>query len=391
MEGSRHEHYMKLALQLAGRAVGQTAPNPLVGAVIVKGTRVVGTGYHRGAGRPHAETEALRRAGPTARGGTLYVTLEPCNHYGRTPPCCDAIIAAGLKHVVVGMQDPNPITNGRGIARLRHSGIRVTHGVLARPAQAMNEPFRKAMLQGLPLVIGKIAQSVDGKIATTSGASRWMTSATARRMVHQWRSRVDALVVGIRTVERDDPLLNVRGARQRLHRPLKVIVDTHLRLSPRARCLSEASPAPTIVATTRQGASQQGKRAALARRGVEILTVPAWRGRVRLTALCRQLVHRGVHSLLIEGGGELLAGALAERLVDRMRVFIAPILIGGRQAPSTIGGVGIRRLSQAIRLDDLRVRRVGPDLCLEARVVYPHSRINFQQRGTRNKGQGTRQ
>lgn len=360
---------MRLALSLARKAQGRTAPNPAVGAVIVSGDRVVGRGYHRRAGAPHAEAEALRQAGARARGSTLYVTLEPCNHDGRTPPCCEAIAASGIAQVVLAARDPNPITDGRGVAALRRAGIRVTEGVLDREARRLNEPFFKAMTTGLPFVIAKVAQSLDGKIATRRGESRWITSPAARRLAHRWRARVDALLVGINTVLRDDPRLTARGVPHRNGFPLKVIMDSRLRLPPTAACLRGTTPA--IVATTRH---DRMRAARLARRGAEVLVFRARQGRVPVRPLLRALARRGIQSVLIEGGGEVLAGALAERLVDRVVWFIAPCLIGGRAAPGAVGGEGVARLSQTIRLTALEVRRVGPDLCVEARVVYSQRR-----------------
>ena len=358
---------MRRALRLARRALGGTSPNPLVGAVIVRGRRIVGEGFHRRAGLPHAEVEALRRAGAAARGATLYVTLEPCNHTGRTPPCCDAILAAGISRVVAAVADPNPRTNGRGIKRLRRAGIRLTVGVLEAEARELNAPFFKSMRTGLPWVVAKIAQSLDGKIATSTGASQWITSPAARRLGHQWRARMDAVLVGVNTVLKDDPLLTVRAARRRAGRPLKVIVDSRLRTPPTARCLSSASPAPTLIATT---AGSKTRRAALARRGAEMVRLPPQRGRVPLRRLFRLLAERGVQSVLIEGGGEVLASAVEERLVDGVVWCIAPILIGGRAAPTSLGGQGIRRLSDAARVEAVTLRRLGTDLCLEGRLVY---------------------
>jgi diaminohydroxyphosphoribosylaminopyrimidine deaminase/5-amino-6-(5-phosphoribosylamino)uracil reductase len=362
---------MALALALAEQAQGRTAPNPLVGAVIVNGRRIVGRGYHRRAGAAHAEIEALRQAGRRARGATLYVTLEPCNHYGRTPPCCDAILAAGIRRVVIACRDPNPLTDGRGVARLRRAGVRVSEGLLRDQAQRLNEPFTKAMTRRLPVVIAKVGQSLDGKIATSRGESRWITSTAARRMAHAWRSRVDAILVGVNTVLRDDPLLTARGVGSRPDRLVKVIVDSRLRTPVTARCLSRRSPAPTLIATLARAPS---RAELLRRRGVEVLVLPPRRGRVPLRPLCERLVRRGIHSVLLEGGGEVLASALAERLVDRAVFFIAPKLIGGRGAPGAVGGEGISRLIRAVRLAEVRVRRVGPDLCVEGRVVYPKGR-----------------
>lgn len=358
---------MACALQLARKAIGRTSPNPLVGALIVKDGRLVGASYHHRAGSPHAEVLALRQAGERARGATLYVTLEPCDHAGRTPPCTDAILRAGITRVVVAAIDPNPITNGRGIARLRRAGLTVRIGMLRADAERLNEPFRKAMTERLPYAIAKIGQSLDGKIATATGASRWITSAASRRLSHQLRSRVDAMLVGVNTVLRDDPRLTVRGVRSRAGRPVRVIVDSRLRTPLTARCLA-ASTAPVIVATTSQSASRIARFRA---RGVEVLSLRPRDGRVPLRALFRLLVHRGIQSVLIEGGGELLAGAFRERLIDRAAFFLAPTLIGGRSTPGSIGGEGIRHLRQAIRLDEVTYRRIGPDLLVEARVVYP--------------------
>jgi len=368
-DASRDAHFMNLALRLAQRAQGRTSPNPLVGAVLVKDGRIVGQGYHRRAGLPHAEVEALRHAGGRTRGSTLYVTLEPCNHVGRTPPCCDAILAAGVRRVVAATRDPNPRTNGRGLARLRRAGLRVQAGVLAREAQQINEPFFTSMRTRRPFVIAKAGQSLDGKIATSRGVSRWITSAASRRQSHRLRAQVDAILVGITTVLRDDPLLTARGTHARADRPVKVIVDSRLRLPASARCLSAHSPAPTLIATTTHSAA---RRAQLTRRGAEVLVFRPYRGRVPLRSLCRELVRRGLHSVLIEGGGEVLASAFAERIVGRIAWFVAPMLIGGRDAPSALGGKGSARLADAVRLREMHVRRLGPDLCIEARVVYPH-------------------
>ena len=371
---------MHLALRLAARAVGDTSPNPVVGAVVVKGGRVVGQGYHRRAGLPHAEVIALRQAGRRARGATLYTTLEPCNHVGRTPPCCEAILRAGVRRVVVAMKDPNPITNGRGLARLRRAGVRVTAGVLEAEAQALNRPFTKYITTGRPWVIAKAAQSLDGKIATRTGESRWISSEASRRVAHRLRREADAVLVGVNTVIQDDPLLTVRaaGRRPRPGYPIKVIVDSRLRTPLASRCLSNASSAPTIIATVKPSRT---RRAQFERRGVKILVLPAnghgrtRRGRVPLAALLRELVARyQVTSVLIEGGGEVLAGALEERLVDRVVWSVAPIIIGGRMSPPAVGGEGVRRLADAVRLRDLSVRREGGDLLVVAAVAYPPHR-----------------
>ncbi|MBI4596820.1 MAG: bifunctional diaminohydroxyphosphoribosylaminopyrimidine deaminase/5-amino-6-(5-phosphoribosylamino)uracil reductase RibD [Candidatus Omnitrophica bacterium] len=361
------ERYMRQALRLARRGIGRTSPNPMVGAVLVKHGRVIGTGYHQRAGRPHAEANALRAAGSRARGATLYVTLEPCQHTGRTPPCCEAILAAGIRRVVVASKDPNPITRGRGLAYLRRAGIALTIGLLAEDARRLNAPFEKAMTEGLPLVIAKIGQSLDGKIATTAGESQWITSAASRRLGHRLRGEVDAVLLGITTVLRDNPRLTARGVRRRAGRPVRVIVDSCLRIPLNARCVQQLTIQPTIVATT---VRSNAKRLALRQRGVDVIAFPG-SSRVPLRRLFQQLAQRGVQSLLIEGGGEVLASALAERVVDRVLICVAPLIIGGREAIGAVGGRGIRRLSEAIHLDQMAVRRVGPDLCVEGRLVYP--------------------
>jgi len=374
-----HEKYMRLALQLARRALGDTSPNPVVGAVIVQQGRIVGRGYHRQAGLAHAEVEALRRAGHKARGATLYVTLEPCNHVGRTPPCCDAVVDARIRRVVIAMKDPNPLTNGRGIARLRRAGIRVVTGVLEEDAERLNAPFAKTITTRMPWVVAKIAMSLDGKIATTTGESRWISSNASRRLAHQLRRQADAIVVGVNTVLRDDPLLTVRlpakmterqARAARPGRPIKVIVDSHLRTPLSSRCFTTASPAPAIMAATPHAPAR--KRAQFKRRGIEVITLPPRHGRVPLTRLFLELVRRyQITSILIEGGGELIASALEERLVDRLVWSVAPIVIGGRSSPSAVGGKGIRHLAQAMRLGQMTVQHLDGDLVIDATVIYP--------------------
>lgn len=367
---ANHEQYMRLALALARRAIGRTSPNPLVGAIVVKNRRIVGRGYHRKAGLAHAEVKALKQAGRRARGATLYVTLEPCNHTGRTPPCCDAIISAGIKQVVAAVEDPNPITRGRGLARLKRSGIAVTAGVLASYAKQLNAPFFKVMTSGLPLVVAKVGQSLDGKIATASGQSRWITAEASRRLVHRWRAQADALLVGVNTVLADNPRLTARDpASKRPDRPVKVIVDSHLRTPSSARCLSRQSLAPTWITTTRQASKAAEKR--LSHRGAWVMRFKAQQGRVPLKILLRHLAQQGIQSVLIEGGGEILATAFKEHLVDRVAWFVAPILIGGRRSPSSVGGAGIKALNKAVVLKDAKVRLVGPDFLIEAAVAYP--------------------
>ncbi|MBI3325015.1 MAG: bifunctional diaminohydroxyphosphoribosylaminopyrimidine deaminase/5-amino-6-(5-phosphoribosylamino)uracil reductase RibD [Candidatus Omnitrophica bacterium] len=396
METRPDIRFMRLALRLAARAIGDTAPNPVVGAVVVNRGRVVGKGHHARVGLPHAEVVALRRAGSKARGATLYASLEPCNHTGRTGPCCDAILEAGIRRVVAAMVDPNPITRGRGLARLRRAGVAVTTGVLADEAARLNRPFVKVMTRRLPWVTAKIAQSLDGKIATRAGVSRWISSEASRRLAHRLRREADAVVVGINTVLRDDPLLTARDPfrRARPERPIKVILDSRLRLSRSSRCLSSASPAPTVVATTSRSPA---KEAALRRRGAEVAVLRPVRGQVPLRRVLELLVRRyGVLSVLIEGGGEVLASALRARLVDRVVWCVAPIIIGGRTSPTAVGGEGIAALAEAVRLEGVTLRRVGQDLVIDAAVIYPEKAKSYfktsaaQGSGLRARGQAKR-
>ena len=372
------QHYMRVALRLAARGTGRTSPNPAVGAVIVKRGRVIGQGWHQRAGLAHAEVDALRSAGARASGSTMYVTLEPCNHVGRTPPCCSAISKAGVTRLVIATKDPNPMTDGRGIGALRRAGIRVTTGVLEADAKRLIAPFRKAITTKLPWVIAKVAQSVDGKIATAAGESKWISSPQARGATHRLRHEADAILVGARTVLHDNPRLTARG---RGHagpgKPIVVIVDSTLRTPVSSRCLSGADRVRVIATTNRSAA----KRAAYTRRGIDVLVLPGRRRssghRVPLKQLFRELVRRyGVTSVLIEGGGEVLASALAERLVDRVVWVVSPLILGGRQSPGAVGGEGIARLSNAVRLDRMAVRRIGPDLMLDAVLVYRNGHVH---------------
>ncbi|MBI3078495.1 MAG: bifunctional diaminohydroxyphosphoribosylaminopyrimidine deaminase/5-amino-6-(5-phosphoribosylamino)uracil reductase RibD [Deltaproteobacteria bacterium] len=354
---------MRQALRLARRARGDTSPNPMVGAVLVREGAVVGAAYHRRAGEPHAEVHALAEAGARARGATLYVTLEPCAHHGRTPPCAEAILRAGVDRVVVGMVDPNPLVAGRGLAQLRAAGAAVTTGVLEDACQALNEAFCKFITTGRPFVILKGAASLDGKIATRTRDSKWITGEAARRYVHMLRREVDAILVGIGTIEADDPLLTPRGVGRRSRTLYRVVADSRLRIAPGARVLAPAPACVTIVAPT--VAAPPEKVALLEARGVRVLRVPGDGGRVDLPALVAELGKLPVVSLLIEGGGEINAEALRAGLVDKLLLFLAPKLIGGRQAVGLLGGEGPARVEEALGVQRLRVRRFGDDILLE--------------------------
>ena len=359
------EKYMRLALRLAKKGTGRTSPNPLVGAVVVKGKTIVGRGYHHRAGEPHAEVLALRQAGRKGRGATLYLNLEPCAHFGRTPPCTQAILAASIRRVVAGMKDPNPVVSGRGIRQLRRGGVTVDVGILREECRELNGPFSKFITTGKPFVTLKAAISLDGKVATRSGDSRWVSSQASRNYVHRLRQAMDAVMVGIGTVLKDDPLLTVRlPGGKKPHQPLRVVVDSRLRIPLHSQLVRTAGLYPTLIATTRAASSSRRKWLAQANVEVLILENDA-QGHVGLKALMKELARRGVVSVLLEGGSTLTASAVREEVVDRLLFFLAPKIIGGERAPGVVGGEGILRLKDAKPVKILKVRRMGPDFLIE--------------------------
>ena len=359
------EKYMRLALRLAKKGMGRTSPNPLVGAVVVKGKTIVGRGYHHRAGEPHAEVLALRQAGRKGRGATLYLNLEPCAHFGRTPPCTHAILAASIRRVVAGMKDPNPVVSGRGIRQLRRGGVTVDVGILREECRELNGPFSKFITTGKPFVTLKAAISLDGKVATRSGDSRWVSSQASRNYVHRLRQAMDAVMVGIGTVLKDDPLLTVRlPGGKKPHQPLRVVVDSRLRIPLHSQLVRTAGLYPTLIATTRAASSSRRKWLAQANVEVLILENDA-QGHVGLKALMKELARRGVVSVLLEGGSTLTASAVREEVVDRLLFFLAPKIIGGERAPGVVGGEGILRLKDAKPVKILKVRRMGPDFLIE--------------------------
>jgi diaminohydroxyphosphoribosylaminopyrimidine deaminase/5-amino-6-(5-phosphoribosylamino)uracil reductase len=358
---SLDKKYMRMALRLATKAQGRTSPNPLVGAIVVKDGKVLSRGYHPKAGDSHAEVLALKKAGEAAEGATLYVTLEPCTHTDkRTPPCCPLVIQSGVKRVVVAMIDPNPRVSGKGILALRKAGIEVETKVLEAEAKKMNEAFIKHITTGMPFVTLKIAQTLDGKIATAAGESKWITGEEAREAGRRLRGCNDAILVGINTILKDDPALTTRvtGARD----PIRVIVDTHARIPLHARVLTHMSAARTIVAVGK-GASQQ-KIKKLQALGAEVIFVKLAQGRIQLRELMRELGKRDILSVLIEGGAEVNASALASGLVDKAVVFIAPLLMTGKDSLCSIGGVSPRKLRQTLRLTQVTSEFVGQDLMI---------------------------
>lgn len=355
---------MEKALELARLGLGRTSPNPAVGAVVVRDQKIVGEGYHQKAGTPHAEIHALRAAGDLAQGATLYVTLEPCCHYGRTPPCTEAIKASGIRRVVIAMPDPNPKVAGKGIRELKEAGIEVEVGVLAQEAQRLNEAFSKYITTGLPWVTMKVAMTLDGKIATRTGASRWISCEASRQKVHELRNTHDAVLVGIGTVLADDPLLTTRlpGGRD----AVRIILDSRLRLPLEAKVINPASSAPTWVATTDKAPVE--KRKELEKLGVEVLVLPSEEGRVSWPALLKTLGEREIMSVLIEGGAEVNASALANGVVDRVIAFIAPKIFGGREAPGPVGGMGVSQPYEAWELEQVEVHPSGADIMITGLV-----------------------
>ncbi len=356
------EDFMLRALQLAKRGKGRTSPNPMVGAVLVKNGRVVGEGFHPRAGEPHAEIFALRQAGENARGATLYVTLEPCNHYGRTPPCTKAIIAAGVAEVHMAILDPNPLVAGGGKKELEAAGIRTVVGEHENEAKKLNEVFLHWVTTGRPFVIAKFAASLDGKIATRTGESRWITGPEARRYAHELRDQVDAILVGVNTIIKDNPELTTRLEKKDVHHPLRVVLDSRGRAPLAARVFDPDLPGRTLVVTTE--AMPQKTRQALSERGIEVLVPPADRGQVNLPALLHELGAREVTSVLVEGGSTVLGSFFAHGLVNKVVTFIAPMIIGGQEAPTAVGGSGVERLADAWRLKEIEVTKVGEDLLI---------------------------
>ena len=358
--------FMRRALELAERGRGLTSPNPQVGAVVVRDGRVRGEGAHLWAGGPHAEIEALAAAGEAARGATLYVTLEPCNHHGRTPPCALAVAAAGIARVVVALSDPNPAVAGGGAARLRAAGIPVDVGVLAEEAERQIRGWLTAVRERRPHVTLKAAATLDGRIADVHGVSQWITGEPARAHAHRLRAQADAIVVGVTTALRDDPALTVRLDPPWPREPYRVVLDTHARLGPHARLLRGGTPARALIVTGEDAPA--ARLTALEATGAMVLRCPTRQGRVDPGAVLGRLFDLEVRAVLVEGGAEIHAAFIDAGLVDRVALFLAPLLLGGRGAPGVIGGAG-RELKSALRLGPLAVQMLGDDVLLEADVI----------------------
>jgi diaminohydroxyphosphoribosylaminopyrimidine deaminase/5-amino-6-(5-phosphoribosylamino)uracil reductase len=364
----RDARHLKRAIELASGGRGMTSPNPLVGAVIVKNGQVIGEGFHPAAGSPHAEREALAACTQDPAGATLYVSLEPCCHEGRTPPCTDAIVAAGIARVVVGSDDPTPKANGRGLGILRDEGVAVdvVDGDVGAAARMLNQPFRKHARTGRPLVTLKVAMTLDGKVATSTGDSRWISGEASRARAHRWRGETDAVAVGIGTVVADDPLLTAR-VEAVPRQPRRVVFDSEARLPLDSSLVRSIDEAPLMVICTR--AAARTRTEGLAAAGAEVITVAGENEAARVLAALHELGSREIQSLLLEGGPHLAGAFLDAGEVDEMRVFVAPIVAGGRQARSPVEGQGFQLIGAARRALDHQVETLADDVLISARLT----------------------
>ncbi len=376
---NKHEYFIEKALSLALKAKGMTFPNPLVGALVVKGARIIGKGYHRKAGLAHAEIEALEDAGKKAQGASLYVTLEPCTHYGRTPPCVDKILEAGIRKVFIGITDPNPLNNGKGIKLLQEHGVAVRAGFLEDKLRKVNQSFIKYITKKIPYVTVKVGQSLDGKIATRTGDSKWITSDQAREFTHRLRNDYDAIMVGVNTVIRDNPFLAPVAPDKRFIPSLlrdsdslhteragftRIIVDSHLSTPANANIFQK--PYPVIIATLKETSGQEKENKTLLSQKAKILEVKENNGLVNLYDLLRKLATRfEITNILVEGGGTLIGSLFDFDLVDRALFFIAPKIIGGKDAISSVMGRGISRVDKAFNLKDAGIKKAGNDFLID--------------------------
>jgi len=354
------EFYMKRALKLAGKGEKWVSPNPMVGSVIVKENRIIGEGYHEKFGGNHAEINAIRSASESIEGATIYVTLEPCTHYGRTPPCVESVIACKPARAVIGASDPNPLVSGRGIEALRQNGIETTVGILEEQCKQLNERFFKFITTRMPFVTLKFAQTIDGRIATSTGHSQWISSAGSLRFAHRLRSIHDGILVGVGTVIQDDPDLTVRLVRGR--NPVRVVLDSRLRIPLRARILKNQALAKTIIATTCQ--DNREKRARLEDLGIEILPVEQDNsGRINMEKMFAELGKRNISAILVEGGAGIITSVVREKLADRVIIVIAPKIIG--KGIEAVGDLGIKIIDEALCFSYKKISRKGDDIIIE--------------------------
>jgi len=360
--------FMKLAIKEARKGLGRTSPNPAVGAVIVKEGRVLAQGYHQQAGMPHAEVDAFMKIGNSAPGGTLYVTLEPCNHFGKTPPCTELILKSGVQRVVVGMRDPNPLVTGGGCQYLEKKGIEVVTGVLKDECAALNEGFVKFISTGRPFVIAKSAITLDGWTATSAYHSQWITNEKSRSFVHRLRDRVDAVLMGVGTVLADDPAMTTRFKAKEGKDAIRVVVDTNFRTPFDAKVMKNESSAPTLIATSTEGNRLYQNRSPHPK-GVETLICPTIADKIDLCALMEKLGKMSVTSVLVEGGSMILGAMLRAKLIDKFYIFIAPKILGGGDGIPMMAGCGPKTMEESLKLRNIKVRRFGDDLLISG---YPN-------------------
>ncbi|MFA5096727.1 MAG: bifunctional diaminohydroxyphosphoribosylaminopyrimidine deaminase/5-amino-6-(5-phosphoribosylamino)uracil reductase RibD [Candidatus Omnitrophota bacterium] len=358
-----HEYYMGLATKLALKGKGLTSPNPLVGSVVVKKGIIIGKGFHARAGLAHAEVVALDEAGEAAEGATLYVTLEPCVHFGRTPPCVARIIKSGVKEVIIGMIDPNPLNNGKGIEILKQNKIRVRVGFLEDRLKRMNEAFIKYITRKIPFITVKVAESLDGRIATRTGDSKWITSDRSRGFSHRLRADFDAVIVGVNTVLRDNPKLDAWFSKRQ---PVKIVVDSQLSTPEKANIFSGSKP--VIIATLASSLGQETENRKILSRKAAILEAKEKAGQVNLKDLMKKLAGMGMTNILVEGGGMLIGSLFDEGLVDKIMFFVSPKIIGGKEAIGSVMGRGVARVERAVRIKDITLRRFGEDFLIEGYV-----------------------
>lgn len=357
--------YIRRALALARRGAGWVNPNPMVGAVVVKDNRIIGEGYHEYFGGQHSEINSILKASESVEGSTLYSTLEPCNHQGKTPPCTQRILESKITKVVIGLMDPNPSVEGHGTEFLKSHGIEVTSGVLADEISVLNEIFLKFVTQRKPFVLLKSAMTLDGKIATVANASRWITGSSSREKVHRLRQELSSVLIGVNSVIVDDPMLNVRLDGKKWRNPFKIIADTHARIPLTAKVLSH-EPQLTILATSSLAPEEKIKR--LKRLGVQVLNCPLMDDRIDLNWLMGALAAMDIDSVMIEGGSTLAFSALKSGIVDKIINFIAPKLLGGKAAPSPLGGEGIASMNEAVRVRNWKMQKLGEDFVVEGYV-----------------------
>lgn len=358
-----HEYFMNLAIALALKARGRTSPNPMVGSLVVKNGRIVGKGYHAKAGTAHAEIIALDEAGKFAKGATLYVSLEPCAHFGRTPPCVDRIIKSGVKEVIVGMVDPNPLNNGRGINIIRQHRIKVRVGFLEDKLKKINEAFIKYISKRIPFVTVKVAQSLDGRIATKRGDSKWITSDKARIYSHRIRSNFDAIMVGVNTVLRDNPKLDTWFSKRH---PVKIVVDSQLSTPEDSHIFSGTSQ--VIIVTLPSSPGQETENRKILAQKAKILEVKEKAGQINLKSMMKKLAQLEITNILVEGGGTLNGSLFDEGLVDKVLFFISPKIIGGKEAIGAVMGKGVARMDKAIKLKNIKLGRLGEDFLVEGYI-----------------------